>query len=92
MTQLGIDWSAPAACRTEAREALTSDRLRADHSAILACLANGPLTDAEILAATGINPNAVRARRGELVTQGLVVPCGKRQGASGRLMTTWGLA
>ena len=89
MTQLGLDWSAPARNRTEAREALTPRGLREDHRRILAALADGPLADDQIRERAGLHPNAVRARRGELVERGEVVPVGST--SDRRPKTLWGL-
>lgn len=89
MTQLGIDWS-PRQASQEARNALAPARLRDDHRKILAALAAGPMTDMEILAASGVHPNAERARRGELEVQGLVIVAGHKV-QNGRRATLWGL-
>lgn len=90
--QLAIDWDAPRRNRREAREALTPEGLREDHRRILEALRAGPLTDDQIREATGVHPNAVRARRGELVTRGQVVPVDSVVGPSGRKVTRWGIA
>jgi hypothetical protein len=90
--QLAIDWEAPRRNRTAAREALTPEGLRDDHLRILEALrVHGPKTDDSIRFLTGIHPNAIRARRGELVTRGQVVPVGSTIGSSGRKVTLWGL-
>jgi transcription initiation factor IIE alpha subunit len=75
----------------EALERLTLATVSDAHRRILDALKEGPLTDAELQAATEIHPNAIRARRGELREAGLIRVVGKRQNASGRNCTTWGL-
>jgi transcription initiation factor IIE alpha subunit len=84
-------WS-PKRASVEALEALPLATVREDHRRILEALRPGSLTDAELQEATGIHPNAIRARRGELREAGLIRVVGKRQNASGRNCTTWGLA
>jgi predicted ArsR family transcriptional regulator len=90
MTQLGLDWS-PRRASQEARDALTPARLREDHRRILDALQACPLSDEEIRARTGVHPNAIRARRGELVEMGMVEAVTDRAGlsASGRRVTLW---
>ena len=89
MTQLGLDWT-PKRASVEALEVLPLKRVRDDHRRILAVLAAGPMTDVELLQATGCHPNAIRARRGELVEAGLVHLVGKKE-QSGRRVCLWGL-
>ena len=83
-----LDWT-PAKASAAARDALTPKRLRDDHRAILRALADGPLPDTDILARTGIHPNAVRARRGELVEMGLVFASPTPLLRNGRKVTAW---
>lgn len=91
MTQIQLDWT-PRKASAEALESLSVDRLRDDHLAIPAALKDGPKTDEQLLAITGINPNAIRARRGELVTRGDVVKHGEPGTTkSGRRATKWAL-
>jgi transcription initiation factor IIE alpha subunit len=83
-------------CRREALESLPERVLRDQHRAILSALTTRTLsegmTDEEIQAATGLNPNAVRPRRGELVEAGYLRESGlTRRTASGRRATVWTL-
>ena len=89
MTQLGLDWT-PKRASVEALEALPLKRVRDDHRRILAVLAGGPMSDVQLLAATGCHPNAIRARRGELVEAGLVQLVTKEV-QNGRKVCLWGL-
>lgn len=86
--QLGIDWS-PKRASVEALEALPLKTVREDHRRILDALRSGPKTDMELLALTGIHPNAIRARRGELVTAGLVGVAGAKTNENHRRVTLW---
>lgn len=85
-----LDWT-PKRASVEALEALPLATVREDHRKILTALLDGPLCDADLLRKTGVHPNALRARRGELVTAGLIRMAGTTIGASGRRVTTWGL-
>lgn len=80
------------ACRRDALAALPPRQVNDGHRRVLEALADGPLTDEEIVAATGLSPNAERPRRGELVESGRVVDTGQtRATKSGRKATLWGL-
>lgn len=89
--QLGLDWDAPRRNRRESVEALVQERVSDAHRRILEALSDGPLTDDQIRERAGLHVNAVRPRRGELVTRGQVVPVGSTIGSSGRRVTLWGL-
>lgn len=52
---------------------------------VLAAIQECPRTDAEIIKATGLNPNTARPRRVDLVESGLVVDSGVRR----RRMIVW---
>jgi transcription initiation factor IIE alpha subunit len=47
------------------------------------------MTDEEMQLALGMNPSTQRPRRIELVRRGLVVECGTRRTASGRMASVW---
>lgn len=82
----------PKQSSVEALEALPIAKVREDHKRILLALLEGPKTDAELLEATGVNPNAIRARRGELVEAGLVVGLAEPKiNANGRRCMVWAL-
>lgn len=81
----------PKKASTEALEALPLKTVREDHRKILVALLDGPLCDADLLAVTGCHPNAIRARRGELVTAGLVKAMPEPVIRNGRKVTAWAL-
>jgi len=76
---------------SEASESLGPATLNAMQRRVLAVLRENPhgLTDEEQQAALGMNPSTQRPRRIELVRRGLVVECGTRRTASGRMATVW---
>jgi transcription initiation factor IIE alpha subunit len=91
-----FDWGTdrpwtPKRASVEALERLTLATVSDSHRRILEALKAGPLTDAELQEATGIHPNAIRARRGELHESGLIRIDGKRPNRAGRNCTTWRL-
>ena len=51
---------------------------------------NGPMTDEQLVACTGIGANTLRPRRVELVRAGLVVAVGEGRTAGGHRATAWG--
>ena len=53
---------------------------------------NGPMTDEQLVACTGIGANTLRPRRVELVRAGLVKAVGDTWTISGRRATAWGRA
>jgi hypothetical protein len=53
-------------------------------------LADGPLSDEQLVAVTGLSANAVRPRRGELVKAGTVKAVGEGRTAAGKRCVTWG--
>jgi predicted ArsR family transcriptional regulator len=81
----------PKRASVEALETLPIKVVREDHRRILLALLEGPMCDAALLEATGVHPNALRARRGELVTAGLVVAQPDPVEWAGRRVTAWGL-
>jgi hypothetical protein len=57
---------------------------------VLAVLAEqGPLTDNELIEATGLSPSTARPRRIELVKMGRVRQCGETIAANGRRAALW---
>ena len=85
-----FSWS-PKRASVESLEVLPLKRVRDDHRRIRLALLDGPLPDSDILAATGIHPNAIRARRGELVEAGLVKAMPEPVIRNGRKVTAWSL-
>jgi predicted ArsR family transcriptional regulator len=53
---------------------------------------DGPMTDEQLVACTGIGANTVRPRRVELVREGLVVAVGEGRTMGGNRAVTWGRA
>ena len=51
---------------------------------------NGPMTDEQLVACTGIGANTLRPRRVELVRAGLVKAVGEGRTTSGHRATAWG--
>ena len=51
---------------------------------------NGPMTDEQLVACTGIGANTLRPRRVELVRAGLVVAVGEGRTSGGHRAATWG--
>ncbi len=73
-----------------AAEAITPGVANACQRRVLAYLEeHGPATDEEIAAGLGMNPSTARPRRIELVRRGLVVECGTKRTASGRMASAW---
>jgi len=89
MTQLSLDSWTTRRASVESLEALSPATVSNAHRLILAALAKGPASDQELLEATGIHPNAIRARRGELHEAGLICIAGKKPNRAGRNVTTW---
>ena len=79
--------SATSAAAADSLDESTLNRL---HRLVLAWLAeNGPATDEEIIAGTGLNPSTARPRRIELARAGMVVEAGEKKTKSGRKATAW---
>ena len=78
----------------QAADSLDATTLNALQRRVLALLRENPhgMTDEEQQAALGMNPSTQRPRRIELVRRGLVVECGTRRTASGRMATVWRVA
>jgi predicted ArsR family transcriptional regulator len=77
----------------QAADSLDAKALNALQRKVLAWLVeNGPATDEEIAAGLAMNPSTQRPRRIELAKRGLVVTCGTRRTASGRMAVVWRVA
>ena len=90
-----IDFDAPAQRHSptsvEAAKSQTSGKRESDRQTILFALEeNGPMTDEELVACTGIGANTVRPRRVELVRDGLVKAAGEGRTLSGKRAVKWG--
>ena len=77
-----------------AAESLEPESLNAMQRRVLQLLAACPegLTDEEMQLRLDMNPSTQRPRRIELVRRGLVVECGTRRAASGRMAGVWRVA
>ncbi|NBW23185.1 MAG: hypothetical protein EBR82_86100, partial [Caulobacteraceae bacterium] len=75
-------------------DSLEPETLNAMQRRVLQLLAACPdgLTDEEMQTRLGMNPSTQRPRRIELVRRGLVVECGTRRTASGRMAVVWRIA
>ena len=75
----------------QAADSLGPATLNAMQRRVLALLEATPegLTDEEMQTRLGMNPSTQRPRRIELVRRGLVIECGTRRTASGRMATVW---
>jgi hypothetical protein len=75
----------------QAADSLGPATLSALQRRVLALLEATPdgLTDEEMQTRLGMNPSTQRPRRIELVRRGLVVECGTRRTASGRMAVVW---
>jgi transcription initiation factor IIE alpha subunit len=75
----------------QAADSLGPTTLNAMQRRVLELLRTTPdgLTDEEVQTRLGMNPSTQRPRRIELVRRGLVVECGTRRTASGRMATVW---
>jgi hypothetical protein len=78
----------------QAADSLGPATLSALQRRVLALLEATPdgLTDEEMQTRLGMNPSTQRPRRIELVRRGLVVECGTRRTASGRMASVWRVA
>lgn len=90
-----IDFDAPAQQHSEtsvaAAKGQTKEKRDSDKRTILLALEeNGPMTDEQIVACTGIPANTARPRRLDLVRDGLVQAVGEGRTASGKRAVTWG--
>lgn len=66
-------------------------KTKSDKRTILNALEkNGPMTDEQLVACTGIVANTLRPRRVELVRAGLVKAVGEGRTAGGHRAATWG--
>ena len=77
-----------------AADSLGPATLNAMQRMVLELLAATPggLTDEEMQRRLGMNPSTQRPRRIELARRGLVVECGTRKTASGRMAVVWRVA
>lgn len=75
----------------QAADSLAPTTLNAMQRRVLELLQATPdgLTDEEMQHKLGMNPSTQRPRRIELVRRGLVVECGTRRTASGRMASVW---
>lgn len=74
----------------EAYDSLSPEYLGEQQQMVYKALCDyGALTDEEIIDRTGISYNSVRARRGELVGKGLIVPSEFKTTKSGRRAVSW---
>jgi transcription initiation factor IIE alpha subunit len=75
----------------KAADSLDAMTLNAMHRRVLELLAATPdgLTDEEMQRRLEMNPSTQRPRRIELARRGLVVECGTRRTASGRMAVVW---
>jgi hypothetical protein len=80
-----------SATSAAAADSLGPQALNAMQRRVLALLEATPdgLTDEEMQTRLGMNPSTQRPRRIELARRGLVVECGTRRTASGRMATVW---
>lgn len=78
----------------QAADSLGPQALNAMQRRVLELLQTTPdgLTDEEMQTRLGMNPSTQRPRRIELARRGLVVECGTRRTASGRMATVWRVA
>jgi hypothetical protein len=83
-----------SATSAQAADALTPATLNAMQRRVLELLQATPegLTDEEMARRLGMNPSTQRPRRIELARRGLVVTCGTRRTASGRMADVWRVA
>jgi predicted ArsR family transcriptional regulator len=92
---LGDDAPAQAHSPTSvaAAKGQTKAKEESDKRTILNALEeDGPMTDEQLVACTGIGANTVRPRRVELVREGLVVAVGEGRTMGGNRAVTWGRA
>jgi len=92
-TLLELPFVAHSETSREAAQSVKRQTVERDRGRILDALRlHRALTDEELCRVTGIAPNSLRPRRGELVKLGLVVEAGRGRTSTGRNATTWKVA